>query len=237
MGCREGARLEDISHAFKDMSGRKELGKGLEPGGQGGDRIEDRGKWLDHEGDSPGQGLSPVAEAQDKADRDQSQGPAEEKEVEVEGNESDLKIEEIELVGRDGNDRENETGENDPAEPYQEHGPDVFCGSHWRGEDIQEIACPDIFQKRDGYSLLGAEEGIPQNDGPDQVCDCLREVPRRLGLEIFGQESPDEQLHERPENELDDSYWVTGVEPEISQGDRAEDTEVHAGGGTALLGA
>ena len=54
------------------------------------------------------------------------------------------------------------------------------------------------------------------------------EVPRRLGLEVFGQESPDQQLYERPENEFDDPHRMAGVEPEISQGDGAEDAEVHA---------
>jgi hypothetical protein len=47
-------------------------------------------------------------------------------------------------------------------------------------------------------------------------------------LKIFSQESPDEQLHEGPENEFDYPHWVTGVKPEISQGDGAEDAGVHA---------
>ncbi len=44
-----------------------------------------------------------MAEPQDKADRNETESPTEEKEVEIKGNQSELEIEEIELVGDDCN--------------------------------------------------------------------------------------------------------------------------------------
>ena len=102
------------------------------------------------------------------------------------------------------------------AEPDQKHCPNVFRCSNGGGEDVQQITGPDVLKEWDGYSLLGAEKGIPENDGPDKVGDGLGEVARGLRLEVFCQESPHEELDEWPENEFDDPHRMTSVEPEIS---------------------
>ena len=62
-------KSDDVPHPLKDMSRGKSEGKRLQPYRQGGDGIEDRGKWLHHEGNSPRQRFSAMAEAEDEADR------------------------------------------------------------------------------------------------------------------------------------------------------------------------
>ena len=88
-----------------------------------------------------------MAEAKDEADGDQSEGPPKKEEVEVKGDERQLKLEEVELVGHDRDEREDQAGEDDPAEPHQEHCADIFRGSDWCGEDVQQVAGPHVLEE------------------------------------------------------------------------------------------
>lgn len=100
-----------------------------------------------------------------------------------------------------------------------------------RGEDVEQVAGPDVLEEGDRDPLLGAEQGVPQDDAADQEGDVSGKAAAALLLEVGGDEAPHQQLDDGPEEQLEGTHRVARVEQHVAGDEGADDTGIQAEGG------
>ena len=123
---------------------------------------------------------------------------------------------ELEPVSGGRDHGQHDQGDKHPQDPDETGGRDILDRADRCHEDIEQVPCPDILEKRDGHTLLGTEKHIPEDHPADEEADTHREGPA-LFAQVNGEESPDEQIDERPENEFHEPDRMPRVEEKVTE--------------------
>ncbi len=163
---------------------------------------------------------------EDDGDGGDSEGHAVEEEHENEGQEHGSVGGEVEAEGGGGDgDHDHEADETGGEAGGQEPG-NVLGHGDRGGEDVEEVARPDILKECGGDALHDAGHEVPEEDGAEQRRDeAVRGVGE--GAEEFGHESPQNHVDGDPGEEGDDAGRAATVEIELAEGDGGDAGEVH----------
>src|SRR5262249_33856513 len=81
---------------------------------------------------------------------------------------------------------------------------------------------PDLFRDGERDRLLGAVKDVPEDHGAEKKENG---GGQRHLLQVAGEESPDEKVHDRPEQDPHDARGAAAVEVEVAQQEPGESNQ------------
>src|SRR6185437_1643263 len=193
---------------------------------KGGKRVIDAGERRQQSGNGPDEPLGCGAEAKHDGDGSDTESHASQEEHEDERQEHGPVGSKVKAEGGGGDGDHDSQPDQAGCEAGGQQAGDVFRHGERSGEDVEEVARPDIFKKSGGHALHHAGHEITEKYGAEKRRD---EAVRGVGeaAEEFAHESPQDHIDGNPGEEWHKAGCAAAVEIELAERDGGKAGEVH----------